>query len=69
MRRLERCGPVLSSAAMGTALDRSESQTDLALKASTYGVPAWPVDGMDVLAVRDAAQGTQGKSANSRRVK
>ncbi|MET1001542.1 MAG: thiamine pyrophosphate-dependent enzyme, partial [Acidimicrobiia bacterium] len=41
--------------AMGTALARSESQTDVALKAAGYGMPAWPVDGMDVLAVREAA--------------
>jgi pyruvate dehydrogenase E1 component alpha subunit len=37
--------------AMGTALDRSEAVTDLALRASAYGMPAWPVDGMDVEAV------------------
>jgi pyruvate dehydrogenase E1 component alpha subunit len=42
--------------AMGTALERSESQTDLALKAAAYQVPAWTVDGMDVLAVEDAAR-------------
>jgi pyruvate dehydrogenase E1 component alpha subunit len=42
--------------AMGTALSRSESETDLALKASSYEIPAWPVDGMDVLAVDDAAR-------------
>jgi pyruvate dehydrogenase E1 component alpha subunit len=42
--------------AMGTAIERSESQTDVALKAASYSVPAWPVDGMDVLAVREAAQ-------------
>jgi pyruvate dehydrogenase E1 component alpha subunit len=41
--------------AMGTALDRSESETDLALKAAAYEMPAWPVDGMDVDAVADAA--------------
>jgi TPP-dependent pyruvate/acetoin dehydrogenase alpha subunit len=41
--------------AMGTALERSESQTDLALKAAAYEIPAWPVDGMDVLAVERAA--------------
>jgi pyruvate dehydrogenase E1 component alpha subunit len=41
--------------AMGTALDRSESETNLCLKASSYGVPAWPVDAMDVLAVEEAA--------------
>jgi pyruvate dehydrogenase E1 component alpha subunit len=42
--------------AMGTALARSESQTDIALKAASYEVPAWSVDGMDVLAVRDGAR-------------
>ena len=42
--------------AMGTALERSESQTDLALKAASYEVPAWPVDGMDVMAVEDAVR-------------
>lgn len=42
--------------AMGTALERSESMTDLALKAAAYGVAAWPVDGMDVLAVEEATR-------------
>ena len=42
--------------AMGTALARSESETDLCLKAASYEMPAWPVDGMDVLAVADAAR-------------
>ncbi|GAA4355476.1 pyruvate dehydrogenase (acetyl-transferring) E1 component subunit alpha [Microbacterium rhizosphaerae] len=42
--------------AMGTALDRSESQTDLALKAAGYEVAAWSVDGMDALATQDAAR-------------
>jgi len=42
--------------AMGTALDRSESETDLALKAASYRVPAWDVDGMDVMAVEAAAR-------------
>ena len=37
--------------AMGTALERSESQADLCVKASSYGVAAHPVDGMDVAAV------------------
>jgi pyruvate dehydrogenase E1 component alpha subunit len=41
--------------AMGTALELSESETDLALKASSYRIPAWDVDGMDVVAVRHAA--------------
>ncbi len=42
--------------AMGTALSRSESETDLAVKAAAYEIPAWTVDGMDVLAVRAAAE-------------
>jgi pyruvate dehydrogenase E1 component alpha subunit len=42
--------------AMGTALARSESQTDLCLKAASYEIPAWPVDGMDVHAVQRAAR-------------
>jgi pyruvate dehydrogenase E1 component alpha subunit len=42
--------------AMGTALARSEAETDIALKAAAYGMPAWSVDGMDVLAVADAAR-------------
>jgi pyruvate dehydrogenase E1 component alpha subunit len=41
--------------AMGTALDRSEAQTDLAMKAAVYEMPAWAVDGMDVFAVERAA--------------
>jgi pyruvate dehydrogenase E1 component alpha subunit len=42
--------------AMGTALSRSESETNLAVKASSYEVPAWTVDGMDVTAVDNAAR-------------
>ena len=42
--------------AMGTALSRSESETDLTLKAASYEMAAWSVDGMDVLAVEDAAR-------------
>jgi pyruvate dehydrogenase E1 component alpha subunit len=41
--------------AMGTSLRKSESETDLALKAASYEMPAWPVDGMDVMAVAAAA--------------
>jgi len=41
--------------AMGTALSRSESQTDLCAKANAFGVPTLKVDGMDVLAVYEAA--------------
>jgi pyruvate dehydrogenase E1 component alpha subunit len=42
--------------AMGTALAREHARTDLALRASSYGLVAAPVDGMDVLAVEDATR-------------
>jgi len=42
--------------AMGTALERAQAQTDLALRAESYGMTAWPVDGMDVLDVEQAAR-------------
>ncbi len=42
--------------AMGTSLDSSESQTNLAVKAAAYNLPAWTVDGMDVAAVADATR-------------
>lgn len=42
--------------AMGTALDRSESQTDLCAKARSYRMSAISVDGMNVSAVRDATR-------------
>lgn len=42
--------------AMGTALARAQVQTDLAVRAASYGMPSWPVDGMDVLAVEQAAR-------------
>jgi pyruvate dehydrogenase E1 component alpha subunit len=41
--------------AMGTALARSEAETDLTVKAAAYGMPARAVDGMDVEAVAEAA--------------
>jgi pyruvate dehydrogenase E1 component alpha subunit len=41
---------------MGMALSRAQAQTDLALKAASYGMPGWSVDGMDVRAVRRATQ-------------
>jgi TPP-dependent pyruvate/acetoin dehydrogenase alpha subunit len=40
--------------AMGTALTRTQAVTDLYQKADAYGMPGQQVDGMDVLAVRDA---------------
>jgi pyruvate dehydrogenase E1 component alpha subunit len=42
--------------AMGTALQRSESQTDLCAKARSYRMEALSVDGMNVCAVRDATR-------------
>jgi len=41
--------------AMGTALERSEADTDLCEKARSYRVEAHSVDGMDVLAVMQAS--------------
>jgi len=40
--------------AMGTAIERSEADTDLCEKARSYKMPARSVDGMDVIAVKDA---------------
>jgi pyruvate dehydrogenase E1 component alpha subunit len=42
--------------AMGTAIARAQGRTDLALRASSYGMPAWAVDGMDVDEVASAAR-------------
>lgn len=42
--------------AMGTALNLTESVTDITKKAESYGVPAMAVNGMDVLAVEAAAR-------------
>lgn len=42
--------------AMGTALRISESVTEIARKAEAYDVPSAAVDGMDVLAVAEAAR-------------
>lgn len=40
--------------AMGTALERHQSRTDIHVKAAGYGIEAAVVDGMDVLAVDSA---------------
>jgi pyruvate dehydrogenase E1 component alpha subunit len=42
--------------AMGTHIERALSQTDLAAKARTYGMATDSVDGMDVVAVEEAAR-------------
>jgi len=45
--------------AMGTALERSESQTDLCAKAVSYNVPAARTDGQDVVSVHEATRQAQ----------
>jgi pyruvate dehydrogenase E1 component alpha subunit len=42
--------------AMGTAIEREQAETDLALRAASYGMAAWSVDGMDVEAVEQATR-------------
>jgi pyruvate dehydrogenase E1 component alpha subunit len=42
--------------AMGTRINRALSQTDVAVTARAYGVPATVVDGMDVVAVEAATR-------------
>ncbi|MFZ2176375.1 MAG: pyruvate dehydrogenase (acetyl-transferring) E1 component subunit alpha [Rhodococcus sp. (in: high G+C Gram-positive bacteria)] len=42
--------------AMGTALERSESQTDLCVKAAAFNVPTLRTDGMDVIASHGTAR-------------
>src|SRR6478735_2931934 len=41
---------------MGTSVERHSAQTDLSKKAEGYGVPGERVDGMDVIAVREAVE-------------
>jgi len=41
--------------AMGTSVERSTGQPEMVLKAQAHGIEAETVDGMDILAVRDAA--------------
>ena len=53
--------------AMGTALDRYQSETDLALQGGVRtGCPREAVDGMDVLAVDDAARRAVARDARRR---
>jgi pyruvate dehydrogenase E1 component alpha subunit len=49
--------------AMGTALERSESQIDLCAKAASYGMATLKVDGMDVVAVHEAAKQARAHAA------
>lgn len=41
--------------AMGTAIELANANPDVALRAASYGMPAWSVDGMDVAAVQESA--------------
>src|SRR5690606_14172082 len=41
--------------AMGTSIERAPSTTELYQRGASFGIPGEQVDGMDVLAVRDAA--------------
>jgi hypothetical protein len=52
---------------MGTSVERHSAQTDLSKKAEGYGIPGKRIDGMDVLAVREAvAEGIQVAREESR---
>lgn len=42
--------------AMGTSVERSHSETHLFRRGASFGIPGAEVDGMDVLAVRDAGK-------------
>ena len=42
--------------AMGTSIERSSSETHLYKRGASFGIPGKEVDGMDVLAVRDAGR-------------
>ena len=41
---------------MGTSVERASASVELYRRGEAYGIPGRPVDGMDVLAVRDAAE-------------
>ncbi len=52
---------------MGTSVERHSAQTDLSKKAKGYGVPGQRVDGMDVIAVREAVAEGIRKAREDRR--
>jgi len=41
---------------MGTSIERASARTDLYIRGQAYGIPGRQVDGMDVLAVREAGE-------------
>jgi pyruvate dehydrogenase E1 component subunit alpha len=41
---------------MGTSVERASASTELYRRGEAYGIPGRPIDGMDVLAVREAAE-------------
>jgi pyruvate dehydrogenase E1 component subunit alpha len=41
---------------MGTSVERASAGTELYRRGEAHGIPGRPIDGMDVLAVRDAAE-------------
>ena len=51
--------------AMGTAVARYESETDLCVKAAAYGMEALKVDGQDVVAVHEATKRARQKVVES----
>ena len=52
---------------MGTSVERHSAQTDLSKKAKGYGVPGERIDGMDVIAVREAVAEGIRKAREERR--
>ena len=42
--------------AMGTSIERSSATTQLSQRGASFGIPGEQVDGMDVIAVRDAVK-------------
>ncbi|MEL7486951.1 MAG: pyruvate dehydrogenase (acetyl-transferring) E1 component subunit alpha [Pseudomonadota bacterium] len=50
--------------AMGTSVKRSHSETHLYRRGASFGIPGMEVDGMDVVAVREAAREAVGHARN-----
>jgi pyruvate dehydrogenase E1 component alpha subunit len=46
---------------MGTHIERASASRDLSQNGSPWGIPGWKVDGMDVLAVHEAAREAVGR--------